>query len=29
MLDEQFRQGLEKATSAEEVYELLNNKENE
>ena len=29
MLDESFRQGLEKATSAEEVYELLNTKENE
>jgi len=29
MLDEQFRQSLEKASSAEEVYELLNNKENE
>jgi len=29
MLDESFKQGLEKATSAEEVYELLNNKENE
>ncbi len=29
MLDEQFRQKLEKATSADEVYELLNNKENE
>jgi len=29
MLDEQFKQGLEKATSADEVYELLNNKENE
>ena len=28
MLDEEFKQGLEKATSAEEVYELLNNKEN-
>ena len=29
MLDEQFRQKLEKATSSDEVYELLNNKENE
>ena len=29
MLDEQFRLSLEKASSAEEVYELLNNKENE
>jgi len=29
MLDEQFKQSLEKASSAEEVYELLNNKENE
>jgi len=29
MLDEQFRQKLEKATSVDEVYELLNNKENE
>ena len=29
MLDEQFKEGLEKATSADEVYELLNNKENE
>ncbi len=29
MLDEQFKQGLKKATSADEVYELLNNKENE
>jgi fructose-specific phosphotransferase system IIA component len=29
MLDEQFRQKLEKSTSADEVYELLNNKENE
>ena len=29
MIDEQFKQGLEKAKSAEEVYELLNNKENE
>jgi len=29
MLDEQFRQSLEKASSAEEVYALLNNKENE
>ncbi len=29
MLDEQFRQGLEKALSADEVYELLSNKENE
>lgn len=29
MLDEQFKQGLEKTTSADEVYELLNNKENE
>jgi fructose-specific phosphotransferase system IIA component len=29
MLDEQFRQSLEKANSAEDVYELLNNKESE
>jgi len=29
MLDEEFKQALEKATSAEEVYELLNNRENE
>ena len=29
MLDEQFRQSLETATSAEKAYELLNNKENE
>ena len=29
MLDEQFKQSLEKASSAEQVYELLNNKENE
>ncbi|MFQ6036273.1 MAG: PTS sugar transporter subunit IIA [Sedimentisphaerales bacterium] len=29
MLDEQFKQSLEKASSAEKVYELLNNKENE
>ena len=29
MLDEQFRQSLEKTGSAEELYELLNNKENE
>jgi len=29
MLDEQFKQGLEKACSAEEVYKLLSNKENE
>ena len=29
MLDEQFRQAIEKATSAKEVYELLSNKENE
>ena len=29
MLDEQFKEGLEKTTSADEVYELLNNKENE
>ena len=29
MLDEEFKQALEKATSAEEVYELLNSKENE
>ena len=29
MLDEQFKQGLEKATSADKVYELLANKENE
>ena len=29
MLDEQFRQSIERATSAEETFELLNNKENE
>lgn len=29
MLDEQFKQGLEGATSADEVYELLNDKESE
>jgi fructose-specific phosphotransferase system IIA component len=29
MLDEQFRQSLEKSTSSDELYELLNNKENE
>ena len=29
MLDEQFRQGLEKAGSADEVYELLSDKESE
>ncbi|MHC4460299.1 MAG: PTS sugar transporter subunit IIA [Planctomycetota bacterium] len=29
MLDEQFRQKLEKTPSADEAYELLNNKENE
>lgn len=29
MLDEQFKQGLEKGTSADEVYELLSKKENE
>ena len=29
MLDEEFRQKLEKVTSADEVYELLNNKESE
>lgn len=29
MLDERFKQGLEKATSAEQVYQLLRNKENE
>lgn len=29
MLDEQFRQSLERATSSDDVYELLNNKENE
>ena len=29
MLDELFRQGLEKATSADEVYELLSSKENQ
>lgn len=29
MLDEQFKQGLEKATSAEQAYELLSNKESE
>ena len=28
MLDEQFKQGLEKAASPEQVYELLSNKEN-
>ncbi|MHC4655067.1 MAG: PTS sugar transporter subunit IIA [Planctomycetota bacterium] len=29
MLDEQFRKSIERATSAEETFELLNNKENE
>lgn len=29
MLDEKFKQGFEKATSAEQVYELLSSKENE
>lgn len=29
MLDEEFRQSLEKATSSDELYELLNSKENE
>ena len=29
MLDESFKQSLEKATSADEVYELLSNRENE
>ena len=29
MLDEEFKQGLEKATSSEEVYELMRNKEKE
>ena len=29
MLDEQFKQGIESAASAEEVYELLNQKENQ
>jgi fructose-specific phosphotransferase system IIA component len=29
MLDEEFRQSLEKSTSSDELYELLNNKENE
>ena len=29
MLDEEFKQKLEKAASADEVYELLNNRENE
>ncbi|MHC4174407.1 MAG: PTS sugar transporter subunit IIA [Planctomycetota bacterium] len=29
MLDKEFKQKLEKATSADEVYELLNNKESE
>lgn len=29
MLDEHFKQGLEEATSANEVYELMNSKENE
>ena len=29
MLNEEFKQGLEKVTSADEVYELLNNQENE
>ncbi len=29
MLDEQFRESLEKSTSSDELYELLNSKENE
>ena len=29
MLDEEFRQSLEKSTSSDELYELLNTKENE
>ena len=29
MLDEKFKEGLEKASSAEQVYELLSSKENE
>jgi fructose-specific phosphotransferase system IIA component len=29
MLDEEFKQGLEQASSAEQVYELLSSKENE
>jgi mannitol/fructose-specific phosphotransferase system IIA component (Ntr-type) len=29
MLDEEFKQELEKATSSEEVYELMRNKEKE
>ncbi|NIP26931.1 MAG: PTS transporter subunit EIIA [Phycisphaerae bacterium] len=29
MLDEEFRESLEKATSSDELYELLNSKENE
>jgi len=29
MLDEQFRQSLEKTESAEQLYELLSKKENE
>ena len=29
MLDEKFKEGLEKSASAEQVYELLSNKENE
>ncbi len=29
MLDEKFKQGLEKATSADEAYEILSKKENE
>ena len=29
MLDEQFKQSLEKASTADEVYQLLSNKENE
>ena len=29
MIDEQFKEGLESASSADEVYELLSNKENE
>ncbi|MHC4692335.1 MAG: PTS sugar transporter subunit IIA [Planctomycetota bacterium] len=29
MLDEQFRESLEKATSSDELYELLNSRENE
>jgi mannitol/fructose-specific phosphotransferase system IIA component (Ntr-type) len=29
MLDEQFRQALENASTADEVYQLLSNKENQ